>query len=126
MKPLIRDVVGSRKDIDLEWLDASVETDRARSLGIRATPTLIGYVSDREVVRIVGRRSARELEEMVSSLHGGGRPGRGASRTDTILRTGTGIVLTAVGMLSGPAWPLAAVGAAITGYGLAGWRRSSR
>lgn len=104
-----------RGRVRVERLDASQGAD---TLGVRATPTLIGYVGDDEVFRVAGRRTRRELEELFEQLSEGSAAARSWSATDVVVRLGAGTVLAVIGLLAGPAWPLVAIGAAVCASGV--------
>jgi thioredoxin-like negative regulator of GroEL len=104
-------------------VNAENEVDTVRSLGVKGTPTLIGYKDGDEVFRYTGRRSRSELEAMFSSLAIGQRP-VGVGRQDLMLRVGTGLALLVAGLFTGPAWPLTAIGMLLVAAGfLPMWRR---
>lgn len=108
-------------NVHLERLDAATATEQARSLGVRGTPTIVGYRDGSEVVRSVGRMSRDDLDRLFGELGADDNVTRpSASLTDVKLRAGAGVALVTIGALTGPVWPLVLVGIALAGYGLAG------
>jgi thioredoxin-like negative regulator of GroEL len=106
--------------VRLEKVNAATDLDRARRLGTMATPTLIAVAggAGSELFRIVGRRSRSELRAAFAAAARGESVG-GAGRHDRALRVGSGAALTAIGALTGPAWPLLIAGLGITAWCLA-------
>jgi hypothetical protein len=124
MAPLIDAVAAEHPGVEVERIDAAAEPERARSLGILGTPTLIGVVDDAEVARARGRRSRRELETLFAGLEAGTAPGRGRTpAAEIVVRVTAGALVAGIGAVTGPAWPLVAVGGLLIGYGLAGTMR---
>lgn len=113
--PIIDEVARRHPGVVLERLDARVDPERLRNLGVMATPTVIGYVDGREVARLVGRRGPDELAALFAAVAAGSSPVAGS--VNTRLWLGTGLLLSALGLLTGPAWPLVGFGAGATGYG---------
>jgi len=107
--------VAHAERVDFEVVDAATEVDRAKGLGVHATPTLIGFVDGREVVRHVGRRTRPELDAVFAALAEGSDPPQlgGAERR---LRLLAGLALAGVGLVTGPTWLLVAVGGLVVGW----------
>lgn len=103
--------------VDLVMVNAAVDIETVRSLGVKGTPTLIGIREGEEVYRYTGRRSPAELEKLFSSVSAGVRP-KGVGRLDMMLRVGVGVALLGAGLLSGPAWGLVAIGVAVAAVGI--------
>jgi hypothetical protein len=113
--------------VDLLVVDASRDREEADALMVKGTPTLIGVHSGREVFRITGRRSASELEDLFAALGSeevAVEPGIG--RIDRHVRMATGLVLAALGLSVGPAWPLVVVGAGLCCAGVVSRGRHRR
>ena len=119
MAPLVDDVAATHPDVEVDRVDASGDSTRARALGIKATPTLVGIVDGDETGRLTGRRGRDDIERLFVAVASRTGPPP-ASRTEGLLRAATGVLLALVGVLTGPSWPLVAVGAAIGGYGVGG------
>lgn len=123
MQPDVDDVVAEYGDrVGFRAVNAAVEPDLVRSLGVKATPTLIGFRDGVEVFRVAGRRSLGELRGLFDAAAGTADPGN-VGRTDTALRVGAGGVLATAGLLAGPAWPLVVIGGAVVAAGLIPWMR---
>ncbi len=112
-----------RGRVDLMMVNAADDVDAIRALGARGTPTLIGVRDGVEVFRHTGRRTSDELGALFEALAGGTTTPR-VGRSDLVLRVGTGAVLAGVGLVTGPVWPLVAIGGAIAVIGAASWWRS--
>jgi hypothetical protein len=125
MAPLVEAVAADHPSVRFERIDVSAEAATTRELGVMATPTLIGFAGDAEVARVIGRRERDEIEEFFAAT-GSGTPPPRASRTDVELRVGAGALVVTLGLLAGPSWPLLGFGAALGGYGLAGYRSRRR
>jgi thioredoxin 1 len=109
--------------VDFIQVDASVDPGTAAELGVRGTPTLVGFRDGVEVVRTVGRLSSSELDQLFTSVADGTEPPRPGMR-DAAFRIVAGLGVVAVGALAGPAWPLVAIGAVVTGWGAFTWLRT--
>lgn len=103
--------------VDLVMVNAALDIETVRSLGVKGTPTLIGIREGEEVYRYTGRRSPAELEKLFSSVSVGVRP-KGVGRLDMMLRVGVGVALLGAGLLSGPAWALVVIGVAVAAAGI--------
>lgn len=86
----------SRSGIPTERVDVASAPERAREIGVRGTPTIILVREGEEVARHVGRLGLGELEAM---WVGGGEK-RGV-RTETVVRSVTGVALVCAGLLVG-------------------------
>lgn len=93
-----------------ERVDAASDREAAERLGVRGTPTLIGYVDGVEVYRVTGRQSREKLSSLFTALESNRRPHRGSSSVDVLLRGGAGGALVIAGSAMGPAWPLVIIG----------------
>ncbi len=109
--------------VDLIMVNAAEDVDAIKALGARGTPTLVGVRDGVEVFRHMGRRSADELEGLFAALAEGTASPR-VGFTDLAVRVGAGAILTIVGLIAGPAWPLVGIGAAIAIVGAFAWWRS--
>jgi thiol-disulfide isomerase/thioredoxin len=118
MEPDLNTAAGTfASQVDLLRVNASDRPESARALRVLGTPTLIGVSGGTEVFRVTGRRSPTELRGLFAAAAGGGRPPRTAN-PDVILRLAAGFVLLGLGLLSGPVWPLLAIGTGVVGLGL--------
>ena len=100
--------------VDLEIVNAAEEPDRAASMNILGTPTLIGMRDGVEVARFTGRRSRAELRALFASIEDGSTDGISPmSRCDRFVLTLAGALLITVGLLLGPSWVLVGLGAAL-------------
>lgn len=113
--------------VDLVVVDASRQTREVMALRVLATPTLIAVREGKEIARFTGRRSRAELRELFMGVVAGDtRSIARTSKSDRTVWTVAGVLLTAVGLASGPSWPLVAVAAILLGLALlAGVRRSN-
>ena len=122
MKPVIEAVADRHQDVEFKVIDASTDPETAKTLGVKGTPTLIGYANDDEVFRTTGRRTGVELEALFRSVTGAGLvPAVG--KGDRYLRVGAGAALIALGLLLGPVWPLAGVGMVVGLFGFLPMRK---
>ncbi len=122
MQPAIDATAREFEDsVRLVVIDASREPEVVRDLGVLGTPTLIGVYGGAEIGRITGTRNAAEVRDLFRAV-ADGRVGaiNGPGSADTRLRVLAGAALAAVGLLTGPAWVLTGVGAAVAAWGLAG------
>ncbi len=108
--------------LDLIMVNAAEETGTVRKLAVMGTPTLIGVKDGGEVFRLTGRRSRPELREIFAAVSAGAHPPTVGHR-DLVLRLGTGLILAGMGLVSGPAWPLAIVGMGVAALGVLSWLR---
>lgn len=111
--------------VDLVRIDVADQPASASRLGVKATPTLIGWCDETEVFRTTGRRTEEELRSLFEAVAGCAAPETSPRVFDRRLRIGVGLVLVSVGLMSGPAWPLVAVGSGIFAVGLASGARRS-
>ena len=118
MQPDLEAVAEQYADsVDLVVLDATTETDRAASLRVRSTPTLIAVSGGVEIARFTGRRSRGELSELFGAVASGEADSvPSTSRGDRMVWTIGGVLLAGAGLLSGPSWILVALGAGLAGY----------
>lgn len=122
MQPSVDSVAAEYPDVDLVMLNTVELPDEAAALGVRGTPTLIGYRGGREVFKETGRRTPAELRLLFASVSSGwSSPAVG--RVDIVVRFGAGLVLTVLGLASGPSWILVVVGAAVGLFGYLTMRR---
>ncbi len=103
--------------VDLIVVDAAVDPERAASLRVRGTPTLIAMHEGTEIARITGRRTRNELRDVFTAVASGRTsaiPLVGAN--DRFVWSLAGTLLAAAGLLSGPTWVLVGLGALIIGF----------
>jgi thiol-disulfide isomerase/thioredoxin len=119
MQPDLDAVAEQHADsVDLIVLDAIREPDRAISLRVFGTPTLIAVSDGEEIARFTGRRSRSELAELFAAVATGEADSvPSTSRSDRMVWALGGALLTVAGLLSGPSWILVALGAGVAGYG---------
>ena len=123
MEPHLKDVAATHEgEVELIRIDASDEPDTAAALGIRGTPTLIGYREGEEVFRSVGRLTKGELDQLFASIGRGTAPPR-LGMQSVVIRVGAGVAIMVVGLASGPVMPLVAIGAVATAFGVFTWFR---
>jgi thioredoxin 1 len=116
IQPLVDSMAAEHLDVDLVMLNTADRRDNTAALGVRGTPTLIGYSGGHEVFRETGRRTSAELRLLFQSVASGSvTPTVG--RVDIALRFGAGAVLTVLGLASGPSWILLVGGAAVGLFG---------
>ena len=106
--------------VDLVRVNAAANPDVVRTLNVMGTPTLIGVHRGVQVFRFTGRRSRAELSDLFRAV-AVGADAAGVGGQDALLRVGTGVVLAGIGLVMGPAWPLVAIGAAVTAFGSLPW-----
>lgn len=117
MQPALDSVSADHPEVTITKINAAEEPDKVKALGVRGTPTLIGYSNGDEVFRSTGRRTVTELREIFRAVADGASfPRVGAS--DIALRVGSGAVLIAIGFVSGPAWALIGAGALVAVFGV--------
>lgn len=122
MKPTIEAVADRHPNVDFKVIDASTDAETVKALGVKGTPTLIGYTDGEEIFRSTGRRTRTQLEAMFKSVTGA-EPVPAVGKSDLYLRVGTGVALIALGLLSGPAWPLVGIGAIVGLFGFLPMRK---
>ncbi len=108
--------------VDFIQIDASADPGTAAELGVRGTPTLVGFRNGEEVLRTVGRLTSSELDGLFTAVADGAAPPR-LGRHDAVFRMIAGIGVVFVGALAGPAWPLVGIGAIVLGWGGFTWLR---
>jgi thioredoxin len=121
-----RDIGGAaarhRSDVRFVRIDASSDRATAEILGVRATPTIVAFRGGGEVFRSVGRLTPRELDAVFEAVSARGEFPRLGAR-DAVIRVGAGVVVSAIGLASGPVWPLVGIGVVITAFGIGTWLR---
>jgi thiol-disulfide isomerase/thioredoxin len=109
-------------DVAFIQIDAASDPDVASSMGVQSTPTLVAYRDGSEVYRSVGRLTADELGVLFDGVaHGGVLPD--LRRRDVGIRIGAGTALIALGLATGPTWPLFGIGSIVVIFGWLTWRR---
>lgn len=122
MQPQLEEIAAEHPDVDLVLLNAAERPGDTATLGIRGTPTLIGYSGGREMFRETGRRTPTELRLLFESVESGSAA-PAVGRFDVLVRFGAGTVLTVLGMVSGPSWVLVGAGALVGVFGYVTMRR---
>lgn len=103
--------------VDFVTIDVSSSLDPVKAMGVKGTPTLIGVRQGVELFRETGRRSRVQLMAMLENLESGHRIDR--PRTgDAAMTIAAGSILCGLGVITGPAWGLVAIGAAVLGLGM--------
>ena len=125
MEPTIETVAGRHPEVDFKVINASTDPEAVKALGVKGTPTVIGYTNGEEVFRTTGRRTGSQLEAMFTSVTGNG-PFPSVGRGDLYLRVGAGAALVALGLFSGPAWPLVGIGAIVSMFGFLAKRKHGK
>ncbi len=126
MRPTIEAVAGRHPDVRFRVIDASAEPATVATLGVKGTPTVIGYCNGEEVFRFTGRRTSAELESMFEAVAADDAPKPVLGKGDLMLRVGAGAALTTLGLMSGPVWPLVAVGTVVGMFSLLPMRDRNR
>lgn len=111
-RPRLDAVARRFPEVDLDIVDATQDPDRARVLGVLGTPTIVALDGEEEVGRLVGSHGEAAIERLFTA------PATEQRTTDGPLWLVTGAVLGLVGALTGPAWVLVGIGAALAGYGV--------
>ncbi len=117
MKPDLDAVAAQFTDIDLVVIDAAADPDIASEMRVFGTPTIIAIRDGAELARFTGRRTRSELHNLFAQLAAGTAvtvPRFG--RSDRLVWTVGGAGLAGVGLMTGPAWVLVAMGLALLGY----------
>lgn len=109
--------------VGLETVNAADEPNEAVRLGVRGTPTLIGYRDGEEVLRLTGRRSRSELFSVFGIVAGDAPDSASIGRQDLVLSAGAGLALAVGGILAGPAWVLLGLGVTVAALGVARWAK---
>jgi thiol-disulfide isomerase/thioredoxin len=122
MQPSVDSIAAEYPEVDLVMVNAAERRDDAAGLGVRGTPTLIGYSGGRELFRETGRRTSVELQLLFESV-ASGSVSPAVSRVDVALRFGAGAVLAALGLASGPSWILVVAGVSAGLFGYLAMRR---
>lgn len=120
MQPDLDTVAGEfEQSVNLVVLDATVRVEDVAELRVLGTPTLIAVKGGEEVARFTGRRSKAELRELFAAMADGdvGSVSK-TSKSDRIVWTVAGALLTGVGLLLGPSWVLVAAGVGLAGYAI--------
>ncbi len=100
--------------VDLIEVNADQQPDLVRELGVRSIPTLLAISGGREVSRMIGAQSPSRLAALFDAAQTGRPPElAGIAPVERLLRLGVGGALVALGVLSGPSWPLIVIGGAI-------------
>ena len=103
-----------RDDVDLVVLDATQDPERAASLKVLGTPTLIAVKDGVEISRHTGRRTRPELSELFAAVAAGDTTGIAAvSHSDRLVWSVAGVLLAVAGLAAGPSWLLVAAGLAV-------------
>lgn len=123
LRPGLDTAAAASRETRLLVVDVAEDPEAAARLGIRGTPTLIGFRDGMELFRHVGNRGNDELTALFASLVTDSAPRARVGETDAVLRLAAGAGLVIGGVLAGPAWPLVAIGAGVVGYGVITWRR---
>ncbi len=126
MQPDLDAVAEANRDmVDFVVIDAGHDRDVVSAFGVMGTPTLIAVNDGAEVARFTGRRSRVELEELFAAVAAGSTNSVfKVSKSDRIVWSFAGVLLAGVGLLSGPAWVLVAVGVGLVGFANLSRRRS--
>lgn len=125
-RPRVAAIAGSRPDgPSVRSLQVDAEPELADALGIRSVPTLIALSDGVEVGRLVGAQADGSIAELFDRATGPAGPSvRSAPpRALAVLRLLTGLLLVAAGLVTTVV--LAAVGAAVAGWGIIGLVRSA-
>lgn len=120
MQPDLEAVARDQPEVEVVRVDVVANPSWARERGVLGTPTLIGFRDGAEVFRHTGRRDRAELRSLFAAVQGEVDTPR-VGRFDRILRVAAGLVLTVLGAVSGPTWPLVAVGIVVLAVGVIGW-----
>lgn len=121
MEPLLDEVATRHPGVTLTRVNSAEDLDMVAGMGVRSTPTIIGFSEGREVSRATGRRTRSELEQIFTSVAEGTTPPR-LGHTDAILRLGAAGLLVVLGLISGPSWALVGAGMALAVFGLVAMR----
>ncbi len=122
MRPDLEAVAAENANVRFVEINAAEDPDSVRSLRAMATPTLVALRDGVEIGRAIGRRTPSELRELFDAVESGRVPDR-LGRHDSIIRASTGLALLAVGIATGPIWPLIAIGGGVATWGVIPWIR---
>jgi thioredoxin 1 len=100
--------------VDLIEVNADQQPDLVRQLGVRSIPTLLAVSGGKEVTRTIGAQPPARLAALFNAALTGQQPEpAGIPPMERLLRLGVGGALVALGVFSGPAWPLIVIGGVI-------------
>lgn len=100
--------------VDLIEVNADQQPDLVRQLGVRSIPTLLAVSGGKEVTRTIGAQPPARLAALFEAALTGQQPEpAGIAPVERILRLVVGAGLVALGVFSGPAWPLIVIGGVI-------------
>lgn len=116
MRPWVDLIAAEHPGVDLVMLNTAERPEKAAALGVRGTPTLIGYSGGHEVFRATGRRTPSELQHLFESV-ASGSVAPPVGRVDGVLRLGVAVLLSVLGLASGPSWSLVVLGVAVGLFG---------
>ena len=100
--------------VDLIEVNADERPDLVRLLGVRSIPTLLAVAGGREVTRMIGAQPPARLGMLFEAAKTG-QPlaASGTAPSARILRLAVGGGLVALGIFTGPSWPLIVIGGVI-------------
>jgi len=100
--------------VDLIEVNADQQPDLVRQLGVRSIPTLLAVSGGKELTRTIGAQPPARLAALFEAALTGKQPDpAGIAPVERILRLVVGAGLVALGVFSGPAWPLIVIGGVI-------------
>jgi thioredoxin 1 len=100
--------------VDLIEVNADQQPDLVRQLGVRSLPTLLAVSAGQEVTRMIGAQPPARLAALFDAALTGQQPEpAGIAPAGRIIQLLVGAGLVALGILSGPAWPLIVIGGVI-------------
>jgi thioredoxin len=100
--------------VDLIEVNADERPELVRLLGVRSIPTLLAVAGGREVTRMIGTQPPARLAMLFEAAKSG-QPlaALGPAPSARILRLAVGGGLVALGIFTGPSWPLIVIGGVI-------------
>jgi thioredoxin 1 len=100
--------------VDLIEINADERPELVRQLGVRGIPTLLAVAGGREVTRMIGAQSPTRLAMLFEAARSG-QPLEASviAPSARILRLAVGGGLVALGLTTGPSWPLIVIGGVI-------------
>jgi thiol-disulfide isomerase/thioredoxin len=100
MQPLVNAAARTHPDVPVVELDATADPRAAADLGVRGVPTYVVRRNGVELTRRTGRMSREELDALFIAASTGSAGAGRISRSDRMLRIGTGIVFAAAGVVA--------------------------
>jgi thioredoxin 1 len=97
--------------VDVWKINADEQPDGVRTLGVVGVPTVVAFLSGKEIARKVGAGSEPDLRALFEAALSGQAPARrGIAPADRVLRLAAGTAIILLALSTGPSLILLAVG----------------